>query len=93
MKLSKHAKLKIEERRIDLENIEKVLKNAELIFYDIISKSFVSIGKIKIGEMETNLIVVHKKEDDEIKIITAYPCKNIDKEIKRKERLKWIRIK
>ncbi len=47
IKFSKHAKLKIEERRINLEDIKKVLKNAELIFYDIVSKSFVSIGKIE----------------------------------------------
>lgn len=93
LKFSKHAEYKIKERRIRVEDIEKVLKDADFIFYDIDSKVFVSIGKIEVKQVKTNLVVLHKKENDTIKIITAYPCKNIEKEIKRKEGSKWLRIK
>ncbi len=53
------------------------------------SKAFVSIRKITFEEAETNLVVVYKKENEE----AVYPCKDIEKEIRRKEGRKWIRIK
>ena len=93
IKFSKHAQNKIKERRIRVEDIENVLKNPNSIFYDVDSKAFVSIAEIEVEEIKINLIVVHKKEGEAVKVITAYPCKNIEREVKRKEGLIWIRIK
>jgi len=63
------------------------------LFYDVESKAFVSISKTEIEKIKTNLIVIFKKERNIIKIITVYPCKNIEKEIKKKEDIRWIKIK
>jgi len=90
--LSKHAQFKFQERKIDVKMIEKILENHEFLFYDLIAKTMVAIGKIKIEEKKTNLVVVFTKRGDEIFVITAYPVKNIDKEIKNKEGKRWIRI-
>jgi hypothetical protein len=89
---SKHALAKIEERKIDKTLIERVLINAELTFYDIVNRTFVGISKVKIQEFETNLVVVYTKSEENFKIVTVYPCKNIEKEIKAKEKNRWIRI-
>ena len=93
LRLSKHAKQKIDERKVRVEDIKEVVKDAEIVFYDIDSKAFVSIGKIVFEGVETNLVVVYKKEKEAIKIITVYPCRDIEKETKRKEVKRWIRIR
>ena len=60
--LSKHAQFKFQERKIDVKMIEKILENYEFLFYDLIAKTMVAIGKIKIEEKKTNLVVVLQKE-------------------------------
>jgi len=89
---SKHAEVKIRERKIKKEWIEAVLTKPQLKFYDIINKTFINIGKIETKNIETNLIVVYNKEGDIIKIVTVYPCKNIEREIKAKELKRWIKL-
>jgi len=93
IRFSKHAKQKIKEREIDIEWIKDTIKSPDFLFYDIKSKTFVSIKKIKIEQIKTNLVVIFSKEKSIIKIITVYPCKNIKREIKRKENIRWIKIK
>jgi hypothetical protein len=51
------------------------------IFYDIIARTMVAI----FGGVFT-------KKDDEFYVVTAYPVKNVDKEIKSKEGKRWIRV-
>ena len=93
IELSKHARQKIAERRINIETLEKVLEEAELLFFDIDTKALIAAAKVEIENVATNLVVIYTKERDLIKVITTYPCKDIDKEIKRKEGTRWIRIK
>ena len=64
---SKHALQKIKERKIRIEMIEKVLSNPEFIFYDLIEKTLVAVAKVKIDDIQTNLIVVFTKKGEEIK--------------------------
>ncbi len=68
--------------------IEEVLSNPEFLFYDLIEKTMVAVARVKIDDIQTNLVVVFTKKGEEIKIVTTYPCKNINKEIKRKERIR-----
>lgn len=89
---SKHAFTKISERKIQENLIEEVLTNPELTFYDILNRTLVSISAVKIQDFETNLGVIYTKSEESIKIVTVYPCKNIDKEIKAKEGHGWIKI-
>ena len=52
----------------------------------------VAIAKVKINKTETNVVVIFTKREDERYVVTAYPCKDIDKEIKNKEGKRWVRI-
>lgn len=81
---SKDAINKINERKIDKEWIEKILQNPEMIFYDFVNRTFIATSKIKIKENETHLVLIYTKEEDVIKVVTVYPCKNIGKEIRNK---------
>lgn len=93
MLFSKHALLKIKERKIEKELIEKVILEPDFLFYDIASKCMIAIGKVIITGTETNLIVPFEKECDVVKVVTAYPCKNLKKELRRKEGEKWVRVR
>ncbi|MDY6895086.1 MAG: DUF4258 domain-containing protein [Thermotogota bacterium] len=90
--LTKHASQKIIERQINLETLEEALNNHEYLFYDLQEKTLIAISRIKINNIQTNLVVVFTQEKDGIKIITTYPCRNIDKEINKKENIRWVRI-
>ena len=43
--------------------------------------------------LKTNLIVSFITEGSIFKIITSYPCKNLKKELKNKEGIRWVRIR
>jgi predicted aspartyl protease len=91
--LSKHAQFKFQERKIETKMIEKILEDYAYLFYDLITKAMIAVGKIKIDGVETNIVIVFTKKENEFYIITAYPCKDISKEIKKKEGGRWIKIK
>ncbi|MEW6482265.1 MAG: DUF4258 domain-containing protein [bacterium] len=93
MLFSKHALLKIEEREIGKSLIEKVIEKPDFLFYDIITKSMVAIGKVEMARTETYLVIPFVKEGEQIKVVTIYPCKNIEKEINKKEAKRWIKIR
>lgn len=90
---SKHAEMKIKERIIEKEEVEEVLKEPDFVFYGIYTKNFINVCKVKIKDVSTNLVVVYMKENDIIKIITVYPCKDIKRELRKKEGKRWIRVK
>lgn len=75
-----------------MEWIEKVLQSPEMTFYDLTNKTFIAISNIEIRTSKTHLVIVYTKKEDVFKIVTVYPCKNIEKEIKNKEGYRWIRI-
>lgn len=89
---SKHAINKMNERKINKEWIEKILQAPEMAFYDFVNKTFIAISRIKIMASETHLVLIYTKDEDAVKIVTVYPCKNIEKEIRNKEGNRWIRI-
>ena len=90
---SKHAQRKLEERELDQAIVEKVLKEPDFIFYDLFSKALIAIAKVEIASIHTNLVIPYVKENDILKIVTIYPCRAIDREIERKEGIRWARIK
>ena len=94
IELSKHAILKSEERGLAISEIEETVKTPDFVYYDLVAKTIVAIKSVKIGGMETNLIVPYVKPgDDEIKVVTAYPCRDLAGESGKKEGVRWIRIK
>lgn len=64
--------------------MEKVLTESNINFYDIVNRPFITISEVKLREFETNLVVVYTKDNDSTKVITVYPCKNLEKELKRR---------
>ena len=52
----------------------------------------INITKVEIENVSTNLVVVYTQEEV-IKVKTVYPCKNIKKEIRKKEARRWVKIK
>ena len=90
---SKHAQLKIHERRIDKDLLVKVIEKPEFLFYDLFYKSMIGIGKVVIQGNDTYLVIPFIKEGASTKVITVYTCKEIQKEIDKKEGKRWIRVK
>ncbi len=91
--LSKHAQRKLKERELDQAIVEKVLREPDFIFYDLFSKTMIAIAEVEIAGIHTNLVIPYVKENDKLKIVTIYPCREIDREIRRKEGMRWARIK
>lgn len=89
---SKHAQQKLDERQIRHEKVEEVLRKPEFLFYDIMNKTIIGISRVNLEDLETNLVVVFTKESDYIKVVTVYPCRDIKREISKKEGSRWVRI-
>ncbi len=81
------------ERELKQTIVEEVLESPNFIFYDLISKAMIAIAKVEIAGTSTNLIVPYVKENDILKVVTIYPCRDINREIKRKEGTRWVKIK
>jgi len=92
-RFSKHALKKIVERELKIPELRKILKNPNLVYYDLHLKTMVAIGETKIADVKTNLIIPFVRERDTFRVITAYPCKNLEREIRKKEGRRWVRIK
>lgn len=90
---SRHAKLKLKERGIRTAETEKTIATPDFLYYDLASRTMVAIRKVKIGGAETNLVVPFIKQGNSVKIVTVYPCRDIEKELKKKEGARWVRIK
>ena len=43
IELSKHARMKLEERMLSLDVVRKVVANPRFVFYDLLSRAFVSV--------------------------------------------------
>ena len=51
------------------------------------------IGNVKMVGVKTHLVVPYVKKSDDVKVVTVYPCRNINKEIGNKEAKRWVRVK
>ncbi len=65
---SKHAERKIRERRVKKENVEKILKEPDFIFYDLHTRSLINIAKIEVEDVSTNLVVAYTKQETSLKL-------------------------
>lgn len=61
---SEHAKMKMKERKIQAELVEKVVVNPEITFYDVLNRTIVAISKVLIQTFETNLVVIYTKQKE-----------------------------
>ncbi|MDI6839443.1 MAG: hypothetical protein QMD71_01085 [bacterium] len=73
--------------------MKNVLESPDYLFYDLFSKAMVAMGKTKIRGIHTYLVIPYIKENDKLKVVTIYPCRDINREIERNEGIRWIKIK
>jgi hypothetical protein len=98
LKFTNHAAFKTQERKIDKDLINDVLRNPDYLFFDRESNSCIAIKRVlSDGGKETNFILVFNIEKIEsnsitIKIITCYPCKKLEKETKKVDKGRWQKI-
>jgi hypothetical protein len=99
LKFTNHAAFKTQERKIDKDLINDVLRNPDYLFFDRESNSCIAIKRVLSDSgKETNFILAFNIEKIEsnsitIKIITCYPCKKIEKEINKKVgEERWLKI-
>ena len=90
--LSEHAKLRLEERKIDTSEVYHVLNFPEMKFYDLKSGHFVAIGQRSVSNHW--LIVAYDEYGDTIEVITIIDTsKSLEKIVeKRTSSRRWIRI-
>lgn len=94
LKLSRHATMKLEERGLARETIEKCIAEADRVYYDLQTRSRIAICEISIEGTHTNLVVAHTVRGEVIRVITAYPSRDVAREERRKVRKgRWVRIR
>ena len=87
MTLSIHAKFKLRERRLTIEQVSKALATPENRYYDTVSGALVSVASVKSLGDDVSLVVVYRREADAAHVVTAYPVKEAAAERRRKVRL------
>jgi len=89
--LSAHARAKVKERKLSVRILSKVIAMPQLRYYDIASRAQISIARIsQLGE-EVHLVVVYRRNDDTFHVVTAYPVKEISRQVQRKlKATQWI---
>ena len=93
LSLSKHAREKLRQRRIPLEELERVLENPQYRFYDVTSRSEVAIGEASLYGMQLSLAIIYRRRNGKPHIVTAYPVREVEEEIERKVKDgRWIII-
>lgn len=87
---SSHAQQKLLIRRISLEDVESVIAHPAELFEDTEHGCEVSVGRTD-GKV---LVAVYQKLDKDIKVITVYHTRKLDKLVSAKlQRGAWRRIR
>ena len=93
IRFSRHAGLKVEERRITEAVLKSVLQNPHARFYDTNSRAQVAIGEVDQQGVRINMVAVFRRKDDVYHVVTAYPVKDVTGEMRRKVNSgRWIPI-
>ena len=95
MKISytKHAKEKISIYKIDLSEIEQVISNNPPVYFNTRDNTFIIIGKITLRIGVRPVVIAISTGVTSERVVTVYPCTEIEKEIERKSRQKrWLKI-
>ena len=91
VRFSKHAREKLEIRKLDVRMIQEVLDDPEWRFYDTLRGSKVAAKSVKMSDRQIVLAVVYVARGDEYHVITVYPSKTFDQEAGRKVKSgRWV---
>ena len=92
LRLSKHAQDKLPFSGINEDMIKEVLDKPQHEFYDIAKGVDVAIKELKFHGEEIGLVVIFTREDNTRFIVTTYPAREYNLEIRRKVKSgRWIR--
>ncbi|ACS90983.1 hypothetical protein TSIB_1934 [Thermococcus sibiricus MM 739] len=89
---TEHARQRLKERKIEEDEIEKVLKKPKWKFYDLKNAHQIAIGeRRKEGHY---LIIAYDREGESIKVVTVIDVsRNLEKIVKRRlENKRWIEL-
>ncbi|MBS7606910.1 hypothetical protein KEJ14_03605 [Candidatus Bathyarchaeota archaeon] len=83
----------MKERGIGIEDLRRVFENPIFRFYDVSSRAEVTIGESILYDLKIFLVVIFRRKDDCLHIITIYPIRNVREEVERKVKSgRWIQI-
>ncbi|NJE62086.1 DUF4258 domain-containing protein [Thermococcus sp. 21S7] len=90
--LTEHAKERLRERDVSIEEVMGIIDSPRRKFYDLRSGHFVVIGRRNIPEHW--LIVVHDRRDNIVEVITVIDTsKSLDKIIERRlSSRRWVEL-
>ncbi|WP_297515665.1 DUF4258 domain-containing protein [Thermococcus sp.] len=90
--LSEHAKLRLKERKIEIDEVHNVMEFPEMKFYDLKSGHFIAIGRR--GVPNHWLIIAYDDYGDVIEVITIIDTsKSLEKIVeKRTSSRRWIQV-
>lgn len=90
---SKHAREKMKERGIGIEDLRRVFESPMFRFYDVVSRAEVIMGECTLYNIKIFLTVIFRRRDDSLHIITVYPVRDVEEEVRRKVKSgRWIQI-
>ena len=91
---TKHAREKMNVRRINIRTIEEVLNRPEHRFYDTLRNSEVLARRVMLRDEVITMVVAFTRRNGDYTIITVYPSKQFEEEVDRKVKSgRWVIIK
>ena len=91
---TKHAREKMNVRRINIRTIEEVLNRPGHRFYDTLRNSEVLARRVMLRDEVITMVVALTRRNGDYTIITVYPSKLFDEEVDRKVKSgRWVIIK
>jgi uncharacterized DUF497 family protein len=87
-----HARLRLEVRGIDAEEVENVLVNPQRLYYDVEAGTFIAVGN-RPRRQGHQLLVVYVKQGAVYRVVTVIDTKSAERIAERREaRGRWVRI-
>lgn len=85
---SEHASRRMDLYKLDRSEIKRLVATSRPSFFDIRTNTLIFIGKITLKVGVREVVVVITDEEGSRKVVTVYPCSELEKEIARKLNLK-----
>ena len=88
---TRHARMRLNERRIGEDEVEEVLRSPDDEFYDVVTGHLVAT-KARTRRTGHTLFVVYERADDVIMVISVFDSSSPDKLILRRLGKRWLRV-
>ena len=79
--------------KLNRSEIKRLVATSRPSFFDIRTNTFIIIGNINLEVGDRKAVVIVTDEEGSRKVVTVYPCSELEKEITKKLKTKrWLRI-